>query len=206
MDKSWKVVLAFIGIFATGGVTGALLALRLAGPQAAPAMVEAPAPLPPAPTSNQTQTPPAGVVTAPAAPPAPAPHAVVQPPEQLGPQLFRRLTNQLGLTQDQRVKIRPIELRATEELNRLRRDSTHATQVLIDKNEDEIRDLLTSEQAAKFDVLVAAQRDRIQKYVLEQQRHQREQREKMLQNKGGNVMATPASAPVIPGGAGDEKK
>jgi len=181
-----------------------LLALRLAGPHEAPAVAESAAPTPPAPTPNQAQTPPANVATAPATPPAPAPAAATQPPEQLGPQLFRRLTQQLGLTQEQRGKIRPIELRATEELNRLRRDSVHATQVLIDKNEDEIRDLLTAEQAAKFDVMVAAQRDRIQKFVLDQQKRQREQRERMLQNKGGNVMAVPAAAPPVP--AGEQKK
>jgi Spy/CpxP family protein refolding chaperone len=192
MDKRWKVMLAFAGIFATGGVTGALVALRLAAPAPAPVVVQAPA----------TDTPPTAVSTV---SPAPAP-APLTPPEQLGPQLFRRLTNQLGLTPAQRQKVRPIELRATEELNRLRRDSVHATQVLIDKNEDEIRALLDPEQAAKFDILVAGQRDRIQKFVIEQQNRQRELRQKMLPAKNGNVMATPASAPVAPSGAAEPKK
>ena len=197
-------MLAFIGIFAAGGVTGGLIALRFLDPHSVPAaVVETTTPTPPVTAPNPAQTPPTNVATTPPAA-AETKRPALQAPEQLGPQLFRRLTNQLGLTQEQRQKIRPIELRATEELNRLRRDSVHSTQVLIDKNEDEIRALLTPEQAAKFDTMVAAQRDRIAKFVLEQQKRQREQREKMLQSqgKGGGVVATPAPAPA----GGDEPK
>lgn len=205
MDKTWKVILAFSGIFAAGGVTGGLIALRVAAPPPGPAaMVEMPTPIPTATAPSATQTPPANEPpTRPTT--AETKRPALQSPEQIGPQLFRRLTNQLGLSPEQRQKVRPIELRATEELNRLRRDSVHATQVLIDKNEDEIRAQLTPEQAAKFDIMVAAQRDRIAKFVIEQQKHQREQREKMMQspNKGAGVVATPASAPA--GGDGSKK-
>ncbi len=200
MVKTGKVVLAFVGIFAAGGVTGAMIALRLAGPHAAPAsVVETPPATQPTPSPNPTPVP--GTNATPEKPVAATPPAQPQPPEQLGPQLFRRLTNQLGLTQEQRQKIRPVELRATEEINRVRRDSVHAVQVLIDKTEDDIRALLSPEQAAKFDVMVAAQRDRIEKFAVEFQKRQREQREKMQQqNKGGNVLAVPASVPVGPDG------
>ena len=213
MDKSWRVIAAFVGIFAAGAVTGGLLTLRIAQSRSGPAAM---AELPPVPAPSQP--PPANVTvangpaTAPAstetAPVRPAPtqtptqtQAQTQtqtppPPEQLGPQLFRRLTNQLGLTQEQRVKIRPIERRTTEELNRLRRDTLHSTEVLIDRNEDEIRALLNPAQAAKFDELVAQQRTKIQKFMAEQQeKRQREQREKVLQGRGPAPIATPASEP-----------
>lgn len=190
MEKGWRVILAFVGIFAAGALTGGLLTLRVV--QSRPA-TPAEAPLP---ALVVPQNPPA-TVSAAAVPPPVAPPPL-QAPEQLGPQLFRRLTNQLGLTPAQRAKIRPIELRASEELNRLRRESMHSTQVLIDKNEDEIRALLTPEQLAKFEEGVARAREKIQKYVADQQRRQREQREKMFPNRAGNPLAAPA-----PGG---EKK
>jgi len=192
MEKGWRVILAFVGIFAAGALTGGLLTLRVV--QSRPAT---PAEAPPV-ASVVPQNPPA------ATPAAAVPQPVVPPPppapEQLGPQLFRRLTNQLDLTPAQRAKIRPIELRASEELNRLRRESVHSTQVLIDQLEDEIRALLTPEQQAKFQEGVARAQDKIQKYVADQQRRQREQREKMFPNRAGNPLAAPAGAP------GGEKK
>lgn len=207
MEKGWRVILAFLGIFAAGAVTGGLLTLRAVQSRPA-APVE-----PPAPTVVTQNPPPAQVAQVPHPTPAPTPtpapartptptptppSAPVPAPEQLGPQLFRRLTNQLALTPAQREKVRPIELRATEELNRLRRDSQHSTELLIDKNEDEIRALLTPEQVAKFDDLVARQRDLIQKFFAEQQRKQREQKEKLFPNlnRGGNATAAPAHAPA----------
>ncbi len=203
MDKNWRVIAAFVGIFAAGAVTGGLLTLRLAQSRPAPSVAE----LPSAAASSQSAPvhvppangPAAAIVQTETAPVRPAPP--VQP-EQLGPQLFRRLTNQLGLTPDQRAKIRPIELRAMEELNRLRRDTVHSTQVLIDKNEDEIRALLNPEQAAKFDELVAQQRGKIQRFVNDQQlKRQRDQREKMLQGRGPAPVAPPA-----PASSGEPKK
>jgi len=205
MDKAWKVVLAFVGIFAAGGVTGGLIALRVASARASTAAaVETTPPATPSATANNTQTSGVGNVTTTHPAGAEPARAAAQAPEQLGPQLFRRFTNQLGLTQEQRQKIRPIEVRSIEEINRVRRDSVHSVQLLIDKTEDDIRAVLTSEQAAKFDVMVAAQHDRIEKFAVEFQKRQREQREKMLQpNKAGNVIAVPAA---VPAGADESKK
>jgi hypothetical protein len=210
MDKGWKVALAFIGIFTAGGITGALLALRVVTVQSPPATsIETPPPVTVSPTQPPPQTPPpvTSPTTEPTTPvvstgPTPQPQGnspttetgisaaptstPVQPPA-IGPQLFRRLTNQLTLAQGQRARIRAVEARATDELNRLRRDSLHSTQVLIDKTEDEIRAILTPDQVVKFDVSVAHQRDLVQKWMEQQKRA----REKLMPGRGGNMIASP---------------
>lgn len=173
MDKGWRVIFAFFGIFAAGAVTGGLLTLRFVPAPAAPPLFP--------------QRPQA------APPPAPGQRTAVAP-EQFTPQLFRRIANQLDLTPAQREKIRPIGDRGTEALQRLRRDSLYNTQVLIDKIQDEIRAQLTSDQQLKFDDFVTKQRERIRKFTLEQQQRQMEQRQQQKeQRRAGNSPAIPAA-------------
>jgi hypothetical protein len=198
VEKRWTVVIAFLGIFIAGGVTGALLTLRFAPQHTITTFVTATPSASQGSTSTSTVGPatPGTINSATAnnvgAVAAPRP---LVPPEQITPQLFRRITNQLNLTPPQRQKIRPVELRATEEIGRIRRDSLHATQVIIDKTEDEIRNVLNPDQAAKFDVLVGQQREKIEKFLLEQQRRQREQRDKMLQGRAGGAPGAQVKGP-----------
>jgi Skp family chaperone for outer membrane proteins len=215
MDKGWRVALVFIGIFVAGALTGGLLALRFAQPSPAAPVVEvsqpAPTPTPevaPPPSTPTTEPVPPAIKPTPApdqtavAATPPARPVAQPPPEPLGQQLFRKIANQLDLTSAQRAKIRPIEGRMVVELQRLRRDFGHSTQVLIDKAEDEIRALLTSDQQEKFDDFVTKQRDKIQKYNKEVQRKQAEQRQQM-QRRAANP---PAASPVTPADSAGEKK
>jgi Spy/CpxP family protein refolding chaperone len=125
MDKSWRVIFAFAGIFVAGVVAGVLVAPRI---------------------FNQF---------AERRPP-------IQRSQPLGPQLFRQFTEQLNLTPEQREKIKPIELRVTEDLRRLRRETQHNTDLALQHMQDEISEVLTPEQRTRFQERIAQSRERIQ--------------------------------------------
>lgn len=133
MDKSWRVIIAFAGIFIAGLVAGLLVAprifLKVAESQGRPWVGGRPPP--------------------------------IQRNQSLGPQLFRQFTEQLNLTDEQREKIKPIELRVSEELRRSRREIQHNTQVTLDKMQDEISAILTPEQRTKFEERIAEGRERV---------------------------------------------
>lgn len=157
MDKSWRVVLAFIGIFIAGTVTGGLITLQVVQKVADRRHGQVFR----ANAQNQVGQTPAGQQS--------------QPP-QLGPQLIRRFVMQLDLTAEQREKIKPIELRGAEEIRRAVRDARHSTDVILERTQDEIGAILTPEQRTKFEEMVARARERIQKYRQEQEKTLRERR------------------------------
>jgi Spy/CpxP family protein refolding chaperone len=141
MDKSWRVILAFLGIFVAGTVTGGLIALRVAQKVADR---------------------------------RPPPPTLQQGPPQIGVQLLRRFAEQLNLSKAQRDKIRPIELRAGEELRRLRRETQQSNELIIDRLRDDIAAELTPEQRTRFEELHTKARDRFKQYLLDQERNRRD--------------------------------
>jgi Spy/CpxP family protein refolding chaperone len=193
MEKTWKVVLAFVGVFVAGSITGGLFAFRVAQkmeerrPVVASVVptppIEQPPVQPPAPTpatsAPATQTP----------APAPTPLPTVAPanaaPPQFGPQLMRRFTEQLNLTREQRMKIRPIAARTEEELRRLRRETQHNTELVIERMQDEIAALLTPQQRGKFDEMVLQARERVKRFLREQ--------DQLAQKRRAEAQQTPAS-------------
>lgn len=95
MDKPWKVVLAFIGVFVAGAVFGGLFTLRATGKR---------------PVEK-------AVLTVP--PPVQAQPAPAKAPASVGPALMRQFTRKLKPTPEQREKIDPLVGRAGEDLQRL---------------------------------------------------------------------------------------
>ncbi|MEO5961736.1 MAG: hypothetical protein ABIR80_21695 [Opitutaceae bacterium] len=171
MEKTWKVVLAFVGVFVAGSVTGGLFTFRVAKkmeerppvvvsvtptPPIEQAPVQAPAPTAPAPAPNVTQA-------------TPPPMAPAMAPPQFGPQLMRRFTEQLNLSREQKMKIRPIATRTEEELRRIRRETQHNTELVIERMQDQVAALLTPEQRGRFDELVFQARDRVKRFIREQE-------------------------------------
>jgi Spy/CpxP family protein refolding chaperone len=150
MDKSWRVIFAFIGIFIAGAVSGLLLAPRV--------------------FKNVAER---GGQGGPGRPPIMA--------QQLGPQLFRRLTERLNLTAEQREKIKPIELRTTEELRRLQRESRHETELALERMQDEVSAILTPDQRTQFEEQIARSREKIKKFI--QEKEGRGRREPLLPNR-----------------------
>jgi Spy/CpxP family protein refolding chaperone len=136
MAKTWQVVLATIAIFVAGLVTGGATALGVVKWIA-----------------RHPKAYPAGFAVLAARP---------AQPQQFGPQLLRSFVNQLGLTEDQRERIGPIVRRTVGQLARERREVQLTSALAIEKMQDEIADILTPEQRAKFEELISKQRERLQ--------------------------------------------
>jgi Spy/CpxP family protein refolding chaperone len=138
MVKTWQVVLATIGIFVAGLVTGGATALGVVkwnahrhGPkQDLLGNLET--------RRAQSQT--------------------------FGPQLIRSFANQLDLTDDQRATIGLIVKNTVTQLSHDRREVQLATALAIEKMQDEIAAALTPDQRAKFEELIAQQRARLQQF------------------------------------------
>lgn len=116
---------------------------------------------------------------------APVPAAQRPPsrPEQFDAQLMRRWMNssQLDLTPEQRRQIRPIVLEAAESSRRLRRDTFHSEQLIIEHMQDAIAALLTPDQRQKFQLMIEQRRERMQKFIQEQQGRAQEQQRRLRQ-------------------------
>ena len=145
MNKSWQVVLAFLVVFVAGGAIGSVFTLRYAVPPAKP---------PEAAAADPTSI-------------------ARAKPEDFGPQLMHRWllnSNQLGLTQAQREKIRPIFFDTAEDLQRAREENQHSYVLLLEHMQDEIAANLTPAQRDKFYTLIQNQRDKLNRYTKEMKR------------------------------------
>ena len=153
MNKTWQVVLAFLVVFVAGGAIGSVFTLRLAVMDKAPVTHGA--------DPNSTAR---------------------AKPEDFGPVLMRRWllnSNQLGLTQEQREKIRPIFFDTAEDLQRAREESQHSYVLLIEHMQDEIAANLTPGQRDKFYSLIQNQREKLNRYTKELKRRAMVQAEAM---------------------------
>jgi hypothetical protein len=141
MEKIWKVVFAFVAVFMAGSVFGGFFALRI-GRQMAPR--ERPGLLP--------------VAARPALP---------QPPPAM--QLMRRFAERLELTEEQRVRLRPIILGAEEQLARMRQTSLEQTDAIIRRVQQEVREELTPAQRRMLDRMQQAQSENLRRERLNRQ-------------------------------------
>ena len=158
MDKPWKVVFAFLGVFIAGAVFGGLLALRVdrtvserrLQEQAAQAAQVA---------ALAAKTPPAPAQSQPAPQlqpqPQPRPPAPAQPvPEAVQTaQLMRRVTNQLNLTATQKAQVAPIIQRAVQDFWRESQNYNRENLFLTQRLKADIAKELTPEQQTRLDEL-----------------------------------------------------
>jgi Spy/CpxP family protein refolding chaperone len=136
MVKTWQVVLATVGIFIAGLVTGGATALGVVKWIARH------------PRFNAGAMPLVG----------PRPGQV----QQFGPQLMRSFANQLDLTDEQRSRIGPIVKSTATQLGRERREVQLTSALAIEKMQDEIAEILTPAQRVRFEMLIARQREKLQ--------------------------------------------
>jgi hypothetical protein len=147
MVKPWQVVLATIGIFLAGLVTGGAIAFRgvkvFSDRQKAKQQQQ---------QQLNTQLHPGTA-------------------EQMGPQLIRRIAtaDELNLAPAQRFRINQIAKTAAEKLARLRRETTLSSLLVIEEMQDEISTQLSPTQRTKFELLLTDQRDRMLKFKQNQQ-------------------------------------
>lgn len=145
MNKPVLVVLAFLGIFLAGGVSGALLGVRISDDMA---------------------------------------HR--RAAELFAQQQFKRIGDQLGLSQEQRGRIRPILTNSGKEVQEHRR----AILKIVDKMEADVRQELTDEQRAQYDKVRSRLRDNDRLW----QRWLREQRARRHDALGSG--AAPSAPPA----------
>ena len=123
MDKPWKVVLAFLGVFVAGIFSGAMLGVRFGRHFMPPA--------------NRS---PGG--------------------QNFGPQMMKRLEEQLELTPEQTTQIAPIVERTQVEVQRLRKENVREMTKVMDQMHTEVSAILTPEQRVKLEELRKKFRER----------------------------------------------
>ena len=165
MARTWQVILATVAIFVAGLVTGGATAFGIVRWMVRHPRVN--------PAQMGTLTPRPGQV------------------QQINPQLMRSFINRLDLTKEQRATIIPIVKRTMGQLQRERREVQLSTALAIEKMQDDIAEVLTPEQRAKFEDLISAQRTRLQQF-----RQQQQQAQQQAQQAPAQQQAQPAAPPV----------
>lgn len=135
MDKPWKVIFAFVGVFIAGAIFGGLFTLRSAG-------------------RRFSNLPPPTV-----AGPVPRAKSLAAPP--IGVAMMRQFTQKLKLTADQKEKIRPIVTRAGEDLARLRRENLQATTRVMERMHVDIAASLTPVQRTELEEMRKSMQERV---------------------------------------------
>lgn len=150
MVKPWQVVLATIGIFLAGLITGGAIALRYTRGEH---LLQ----------KEDNQWAKAGGI--------PLTRPANMNPEQLGPALIRRFatSEELNLGPVQKYKVQQISRTTGEKLVRLRRETALNSLLLIEEMQDEISAILTQPQKVKFEALLSEQREKMQAFKAKQQ-------------------------------------
>ncbi len=187
MGGSWKVILAFLGVFVAGAVFGGLFTVRSAGRRLAEEQ------------QQQQQQSPATVVNVAPATQKPAtnrPNAANNANriavQTITPVMMQRLATQLKLTDEQREKIKPIVARADEDMRFLRQENFHSTNRVLDRMHSDIAALLTDEQRAELEVMKRNVQDQMAKA-------EKERRDEIRQRKQvkGAVDAASVTPPTV---------
>jgi hypothetical protein len=142
MDKPWKVILAFVGVFMAGVIFGGVFAFRIENQ----VRHEQPAPAPTVPPIVQHQ-------------PQKQPHKVQPPPGQspaakevpLAMVALRQYTRRLNLTAEQQKRIQPLLARAFEDRQRMSREFAADTQRVYDRMNEDIAAVLSPEQRTQLE-------------------------------------------------------
>lgn len=148
MDKPWKVIFAFVGVFIAGAVFGGLFTLRASGKRLASAGGPG--------RPNQQVQRPGGAIQG-----QPKGQIAGKAQNSIGPAMMRQYTQQLKLTEEQRAKIRPIVARAAEDLQRLRRENLQDTTRVMERMYIDIEDWLQPAQRAELEEMKRAMQERV---------------------------------------------
>jgi Spy/CpxP family protein refolding chaperone len=166
MDKPWKVICAFVGVFIAGAVFGGFFTLRSAGKWGAgdrPRSVPAPK----------------------AAPVAVQPGKDAPPPGRIFPQVMRQFTQRLNPTPEQQKAIRPIVSRAAEDLQRMQREHLTDTTRTTERMYADVAAILTPAQRTKLEQMRDEMRERV--------RREKEKRGEV--QPAADVLAKPGAKP-----------
>jgi hypothetical protein len=191
MDKPWKVICAFIGVFVAGAVFGGLLAMRLAHDMTPPAPA-------PATTTTAANTTTPSVGTPATKPPAANPQQNLPAPQAVqSAQVLRRLTNQINLTRAQRDHITPFIDRAVQDFWRQQQNINRENAFLLQRLRADVNKELTPEQQARLDDLWTKWLDVFRKRQAEAQA-ERQAAQSAPKSNAANPNAVPAALPNTP--------
>lgn len=204
MDKPWKVICAFVGVFIAGAVFGGFFTLRTSSRRLTQELElarQATVTLPVVPPS--AVPPPAAALVEP--PPAPAlppgPNAVpLRNPISI--QLMRQFAQRLTLTNDQREKVRPIFARWGEDFQHQRQENERQQQKnladtlrLSERMYREVGELLTAEQRLELEKMRRETEERVER-----------EKQKRLEAQTKNKANKSPAEPIRPQGRADKGK
>ena len=193
MEKPWKVIFAFLGVFIAGAVFGGFFSLgigRRIWEMEAPAAAK-PAPLAAA-LPQQPAPQPAVKV---AQPPLPVPQEVQRA------QLMRRVVmNQLNLTAAQKAEVTPIIQHAVQDIWRQQQNFYRETTFITQRMKQDIaKELtLTPEQQGRLDELWLKQLDLFRKRQAEAQAQRQAEAKGSAQQRPVNASLTPPADKPAP--------
>ena len=180
MDKPWKVIFAFVGVFIAGAVFGGLFTLRSSAGRPAPEPV------------RHIQEPVVVTTTTKAAPNHQEKDGKIRQKELqsvggIAPALMRRFTQRLNPTVEQRKAISVVVGRAAEDLQRAQRDHLMETERLTSRMYEDVSAVLTPEQRIQL--------EQMKQETLERVRKEKERQRQESQYKGAGK-AAPAGPPI----------
>lgn len=227
MEKPWKVIAAFVGVFIAGSIFGGLLALRLSHRDVSPRSLLEPVKAPPTqmaagpaapnlPTITAATPPTTGTPSGSSTSPRPttaSTSTTATPQMQLppgmavqAPQLMRRYVDRLSLTAEQKDRINPLILRAAADLRRQQQTNFRETGVIFQHLQEDIGKELTPVQRVRLEEMAEKQRQIIEQHEKKQQELLKQQQEKARSAQGtkppardGGKTKSPTSKPVDDG-------
>jgi hypothetical protein len=188
MEKPWKVVAAFVGVFIAGSIFGGLLALRLSHWDLGSRMAEAPKVPPasasPAPSGTAPHQPPQITAATPRpAPSAPVPQLQLPPSMAVqAPQLMRRYVDKLNLSTEQKDRINPLIQRAASDLRRQQQTNLRETGIIFQHLQEDIAKELTPAQRTRLEEMAVKQQQIIE--TREKQQLELTKQEKLRAQQG----------------------
>jgi Spy/CpxP family protein refolding chaperone len=183
MEKPWKVIAAFVGVFIAGAVFGGLLSLRVSKQrqmelqQATLVQLQnqlreqAVQPVPQTSTPTPATTPPVQgqpVAVAPKPTPPPAQPLPVSMAVQ-APGLMRRYVDKLDLTPEQKDRIHPLIKRASQDLSRQQQTNLRETGIILQHLQEDISKELSPAQRKVIEEMAERQRVFIEQRERKQQ-------------------------------------
>lgn len=180
MDKPWKVIFAFVGVFIAGAVFGGFFTLRSAGKWGAG---DRPRPVPKA------------------APVAGQAGKAAPPPGRIYPQVMRQFTQRLKPTPEQQKSIEPIVSRAAEDLQRMQREHLTDTTRTTERMYADVASILTPVQRTKLEQMREEMHERVRKE--KEKRGEAPPAADVMAKPGARPGATPRpekAAKTVPGG------
>lgn len=190
MEKPWKVIAAFVGVFIAGSIFGGLLALRLSHWDLGSRKIEIPKAQPaaanPATTGTAPNQPPQ-ITAATPRPAASAPVPQLQLPPGMAvqaPQLMRRYVDKLNLTTEQKERINPLIQRAASDLRRQQQTNLRETGIIFQHLQEDIAKELTPAQRTRLEEMAEKQRQIIETREKQQVELAKQQQDKQRTQQG----------------------